>query len=172
MSTVRYGFVFVLSCLVLAGADAQEVEQSRGIDQRVDYPALARFGEWDDRNYNLRPEDLTWLAPNEEELHPGIPVFFRVELRKEWPHLQRSGPAQYPRASNKLFEIRYGGYMRNGAIYLTRRDVLMDGNSIWGDSICPFVMPPERSVGVDTEYDFQLVCQMMEEKQNAPRDGT
>ena len=55
-------------------------------------------------------------------------------------------------------------YMRNGAIYLTRRDVLMEQNSIWGDIIRPYVMPPERSVGVDSELDLKLVEILMREK--------
>ncbi len=32
-------------------------------------------------------------------------------------------------------------YMRNGAIYLTKRDTLIEKNSIWGDSITPYIMP-------------------------------
>lgn len=56
-------------------------------------------------------------------------------------------------------------YMRNGAIYLTRRDVLMDRGSIWGNVICPYIMPPERSVGVDSELDLKLVECLMREKQ-------
>ena len=52
-------------------------------------------------------------------------------------------------------------YMRNGAIYLTRRGVLMDRGSIWGDVIRPLVMPEERSVGVDSELDMKLVEVMM-----------
>lgn len=55
-------------------------------------------------------------------------------------------------------------YMRNGAIYLSRRDVLMERNSIWGDVIHPYVMPPERSVGVDSELDFKLVELLMQEQ--------
>jgi CMP-N-acetylneuraminic acid synthetase len=47
-------------------------------------------------------------------------------------------------------------YIRNGAIYLTRRDVLMERNSIWGSFIRPYVMPPERSVNVDSELDLKL----------------
>ena len=54
-------------------------------------------------------------------------------------------------------------YMRNGAIYLSRRDVLMNQNSIWGDVIRPYVMPPERSVGVDSELDMKLVQLLIEE---------
>ena len=55
-------------------------------------------------------------------------------------------------------------YMRNGAIYLTKRDTLMERNSIWGDVIRPYVMPPERSVGVDSEIDLKLVELMMQER--------
>jgi CMP-N-acetylneuraminic acid synthetase len=55
-------------------------------------------------------------------------------------------------------------YMRNGAIYLTRRNVLMEHNSIWGKTICPYIMPPERSVGVDSELDMKLVELLIAER--------
>ena len=58
-------------------------------------------------------------------------------------------------------------YMRNGAIYLTRRDVLMKHSSIWGNVIRPYIMPPERSVGVDSELDFKLVELLMREQLDA-----
>jgi CMP-N-acetylneuraminic acid synthetase len=55
-------------------------------------------------------------------------------------------------------------YMRNGAIYLSRRDVIMERHSIWGDIIHPYVMPPERSVGIDSELDFKLVELLMRQQ--------
>ena len=45
-------------------------------------------------------------------------------------------------------------YMRNGAIYLTKRNTLIEKNSIWGDSITPYIMPQERSHNIDDEIDF------------------
>ncbi|MCK6581298.1 MAG: acylneuraminate cytidylyltransferase family protein [Anaerolineae bacterium] len=48
-------------------------------------------------------------------------------------------------------------YMRNGAIYLTRRNVLMNRDSIWGEIIRPYEMPAERSLNVDDELDLALV---------------
>lgn len=48
-------------------------------------------------------------------------------------------------------------YMRNGAIYLTRRNVLMNRASIWGRIIRPYEMPAERSLNVDDELDLALV---------------
>lgn len=55
-------------------------------------------------------------------------------------------------------------YMRNGAIYLTRRDVLVERGSIWGDSIRPYVMPEERSISVDTELHIRLLDQVLSER--------
>jgi len=55
-------------------------------------------------------------------------------------------------------------YMRNGAIYLTRRDVLMDKDSIWGQVIRPYVMPLERSVSIDSELEVKLIELLIEER--------
>lgn len=55
-------------------------------------------------------------------------------------------------------------YMRNGAIYLTNRNVLMERGSIWGDVIRPYVMPPERSVGIDSELDLKLLEAILAER--------
>jgi CMP-N-acetylneuraminic acid synthetase len=58
-------------------------------------------------------------------------------------------------------------YMRNGAIYLTRRHVLMEDNSIWGELIRPYVMPEERSYDIDSERDFKLAELVMRERLEA-----
>lgn len=48
-------------------------------------------------------------------------------------------------------------FMRNGAIYLSKRDVIMEHSSIWGQEICPYVMPEERSLNIDSEFDLKMV---------------
>jgi CMP-N,N'-diacetyllegionaminic acid synthase len=55
-------------------------------------------------------------------------------------------------------------YMRNGAIYLTKRGVLMEHNSIWGEVTRPYIMPEERSISVDSELDLKLIEILMEER--------
>jgi CMP-N-acetylneuraminic acid synthetase len=55
-------------------------------------------------------------------------------------------------------------YMRNGAIYLTSRAVLMEQNSIWGQVIRPYIMPEERSVSIDSEMDMKLAELMLAER--------
>jgi len=47
-------------------------------------------------------------------------------------------------------------YIHNGAIYLTRRDTLMQANSFYGARSRAYLMPPERSVDIDTALDFNL----------------
>jgi CMP-N-acetylneuraminic acid synthetase len=59
-------------------------------------------------------------------------------------------------------------YMRNGAIYLTRRAVLMEQNSIWGQVIRPYIMPEERSVSIDSEMDMKLAELMLAERRPGP----
>ena len=53
-------------------------------------------------------------------------------------------------------EFDFDVYKTNGAIYLTRRDVLMEQNSFFGDCPRPLVMPPERSLDIDTRFDFEI----------------
>ncbi len=109
-------------------AAAQPVEQGRGVDHRVDYGSFTQLGPWDDRNYQVRLQDLAVLAPNEHELKDPIPVFFRIELRKANPGMARTGPAQYPRSALQVFELKYGGYLVNGKLY--RGAIFQDGRFI------------------------------------------
>ncbi len=100
-----------------AAAAAQDVATLRGVDARVDYASMVKLGPWDDRNLLLTKEDLALLAANEHELRDPIPVFFRVELRKQNPGMLREGNAQYPRSALQVFKIRYGGYLFEGRLY-------------------------------------------------------
>lgn len=45
-------------------------------------------------------------------------------------------------------------YRRNGAIYLTRRDILLEKKRVFGDEIMGFLMPEERSVDINSELDL------------------
>lgn len=116
-------YVSIGACVLFSAAAAGEdetrpveIDQSRGVDQRVDYRSLTKYGPWDDRNYDLTAEDLEYLSPDEDQLHDPLPAFFRVELRKEFPDLRKSGPAQYPRSAVPLFELRHGGLKRDSEI--------------------------------------------------------
>ncbi len=47
-------------------------------------------------------------------------------------------------------------YMLNGAIYLVRREVLIDRQSFYTDRTFAYVMPQERSLDIDTPWDLYL----------------
>ncbi len=47
-------------------------------------------------------------------------------------------------------------YRRNGAVYVVRRNVVIERRSLYGDRCLAYVMGPERSVNIDTELD--LLC--------------
>ena len=122
------GMFIIMAAGFSATAMAQPIDQGRGVDPRVDYPAMAELGPWDDRNYQLTKEDLAVLAPNERELRDPIPVFFRVELRRTVPGLPRIGIPQYPRSALQVFEMKYGGYLVNGLLY--RKLQVRDGRFV------------------------------------------
>ncbi len=96
--------------------DAQTIDQSRGVDARVDYSSLVGIGPWDDRNYELTLEDIEYLAPNERELGEGIPAFYRVHLRKTMMGTEKMG-VQYPRSGLPRFFLEHGGFLIDGKIY-------------------------------------------------------
>jgi CMP-N-acetylneuraminic acid synthetase len=47
-------------------------------------------------------------------------------------------------------------YIRNGAVYAVRREVVMEHNSMIGQISRPYIMPDERSVNVDSKLDLLL----------------
>lgn len=58
-------------------------------------------------------------------------------------------------------------YIRNGAIYAVKRDVLINQNSFKGKTCRPFIMPPERSVNIDDWLDLQLAEILLKKKKDA-----
>jgi CMP-N,N'-diacetyllegionaminic acid synthase len=58
--------------------------------------------------------------------------------------------------SQRRQDFGFDVFKTNGAIYLTRRDVLLEQDSFFGDCPRPLVMPPERSLDIDTKLDFEI----------------
>lgn len=48
-------------------------------------------------------------------------------------------------------------YFENGAIYLTKRDVLLNQRTFCPVRTYPYIMPPERSLQIDDAWDFKLI---------------
>lgn len=52
-------------------------------------------------------------------------------------------------------------YIRSGAIYAVKRDILVNRRSFKGDDCRPYVMPEERAINIDSEMDFLLAEALM-----------
>ena len=91
------------------------VEQTRGVDQRITYKSLEKYGPWDDRNYEVTLEDLA-LLPDDDQYLNRVPAFFKILKRKEF--ISEGFPLDdvYPREIHFEFYIRFGGLMRNGQV--------------------------------------------------------
>lgn len=64
-------------------------------------------------------------------------------------------------------DLKPDAYIRSGSIYALRRDYLMvDGRRYGSENSRPYILPPERSVNVDTETDFLIAEQLINK---APR---
>ena len=55
-------------------------------------------------------------------------------------------------------------YRENGAIYITKRDILMNQHNRLGGNIAMYIMPERYSIEIDNEFDFWL-CEELMKKQ-------
>lgn len=54
-------------------------------------------------------------------------------------------------------------YALHGAIKIARREMLLERASWYTDNTCAYVMPQERSLEIDTEWDFKLAGWVLRE---------
>jgi len=62
-------------------------------------------------------------------------------------------------------------YLRDGSIYLTRHDVLMEQHSLKGARCQAWLMPPERSCNVDDLFDLRLAEFLLAEAEEHAHSG-
>ena len=60
-------------------------------------------------------------------------------------------------------------YDMNASIYIWKRDIILNENSIFLEKTGLYVMPEERSIDIDTEFDFKFVEFLIKENKNAKR---
>jgi CMP-N-acetylneuraminic acid synthetase len=52
----------------------------------------------------------------------------------------------------------------NGAIYLARREVLLERETFYTESTYAYVMPPERSLDIDTPWDLHVADLILKDR--------
>lgn len=94
-----------------------------------------------------------------EAPHPGkMQVIEGGYLKPLMPEIWRDGLRR-----QNLFPV----YFLNGAVYAVRRETLRRTRSFWGPRTLPYVMPPERSLNIDSALDFRIAEALLERS----RDG-
>ena len=61
-------------------------------------------------------------------------------------------------------------YALNGAIYLAHREVLLQKETWYTDCTYAYIMPPERSLDIDTPWDLQLADLILRDKERHKSD--
>jgi len=54
-------------------------------------------------------------------------------------------------------------YKRSSAVYAMRRDLLMKNNRLYGDNIAGYVVPADRSIDIDTSFEWFRAEWMLED---------
>ena len=52
-------------------------------------------------------------------------------------------------------------FHREGSVYVTRRDVVMEGNSLYGRRLAGYLLDPERCVNIDGPEDWERAEQLL-----------
>ena len=85
------------------------------------------------------PARMKWIAPDGHVSDPPFAEAFEGQPRQQLRKL----------------------YLREGSIYLTRRAVLMEHNSIKGNDCRAWIIPPERALNIDTPFDLLMTEQVL-----------
>ncbi len=85
------------------------------------------------------PARMKFIDPDGRVIDPPFAEAFEGQRRQDLPKL----------------------FLRDGSIYLTRCDVLMERCSLKGDDCRAWLMPEDRSCNVDTPFDLFLVEQLL-----------
>jgi N-acylneuraminate cytidylyltransferase len=65
---------------------------------------------------------------------------------------------RYPRRRQTFSKV----YVRTAGLYVTRPEIVL-GGSLWGDTILPHLVPRERAVNINDEFDFKVAEMLLKE---------
>lgn len=72
------------------------------------------------------------------------------------PHFWYSAPNARGRTKNAAEKATKPMLWRNGSIYVTKVDYLMGFDKMFSSNPIPYIMPPEQSMDINTEFEFYL----------------
>ena len=143
--------------------------------------------KWLEENDNYRPELILLLQPTSPfRTSQDIGCALKIQEKNDadavisvTPNMQ---PVQWLRRidangmlTDYVTEDTFPGrrqdaapfFQYNGAIYVIKPDVLFKEQTFYAQQSYAYVMPPERSVDIDTKFDFLIAELLMQHQQKA-----
>src|ERR1035441_672888 len=87
------------------------------------------------------PARMKFIGPDGRVLDPPFAETFEGQRRQDLPKV----------------------FLREGSVYVTKREVLMDRNSIKGSDCRAWIIPPELACNIDTELDWCFAEQRLKQ---------
>lgn len=163
------------------GADVPFIRPSElAQDDTAIYPVLAHAVRWLEQHEGYSPDYVMLLQPtsplrNTEDIDSAV----RLALEKDADGVvSLSSLKHHPYWTKGVstdgrivdfipldspLEVSYNrrqdlpeAYALNGAIYLVRRPVLLEKQTFYTDRTYAYIMPPERSIDVDSSWDLHI----------------
>jgi len=113
-------------------------------------PNPLRLAEDIDQCVDLFKKYLPDCVVSVQEANQFHPILMKKIENNRLKPIWKDEPEGVPR---QLYNPK--AYMRNGAVYVFRKELIMDG-ILYGNNILPYVMPLERSVCIDDMMDWYV----------------
>ena len=160
------------------------------LDDTPGVASVVHAAMWLDENENYRTAFVMHLPPT-SPLRTSVDIDRAVELavRTKADSVVSVTPAQHHPywvkrlddegrmsefvALERPVESRQGlpeAYALNGAIYMARWEVLVEDRSFYKRRTYGYVMPPERSLDLDTAWDMHLADLLLRDRGQVERD--
>lgn len=84
------------------------------------------------------------------------------EYHPYWAYVTDESGALQPVVTGPVVPRRQelpAAWVREGAVYVTRTETILDGNSLYGPRVMPYPMPAERSGNIDTPADLAALTE-------------
>ena len=149
-------------------------------DETPSLPVLIHAIRWLDGNEAYRPDYVMLLQPTSplrtaqdidncitlalEKDADGVVSLCQAKHHPYWmKRVEADGRVTDLLLLDQPLETAYSrrqdlppGYAINGAVYLVRREILLEYQTFYTDRTYAYVMPLERSLDIDTLWDFRL----------------
>lgn len=167
------------------GAEVIERPEELAKDDASSLSVLTHVVDFLEKNENYKPDIIVVLQPTspmrkEQDIDNAIEKLIQTncdsvvsicefEHSPYWAYKLNEDKIEYL-IKSKYNTVRRQDlpkiYRPNGAVYVTRRKILMGENKVLGKDTRATIMPLERSVDIDTELDFKFAEFLMNEKFN------